>query len=102
MIKSFWIFNFSKNTFNTSVDGKNWKMLADKSKHKTDVPHDYIELDHQVKARYLKIVNIHMPTGKFALSGFRAFGKGAGSKPDTVKEFMVLRGDTSNSNASVI
>ncbi len=82
-----------------SVDGKNWKLLVDKSKNKTDVPHDYIELSKPIKTRYLKIVNIHMPTGKFALSGFRAFGKGAGAKPDTVKDFMVLRGDAERRNS---
>ncbi|HTK20872.1 MAG TPA: discoidin domain-containing protein, partial [Mucilaginibacter sp.] len=83
----------------SSLDGKNWKVLIDKSKNKTDVPHDYIDLKTPVKARYLKIVNIHMPIGKFALSGFRAFGKGAGAKPDTVKDFMVLRGDTERRNS---
>ena len=83
----------------SSSDGKNWKVLVDKSKNKTDVPHDYIELKKPVKTRYLKIVNIHMPTGKFALSGFRAFGHGAGAKPDTVKEFMVLRGNTERRNS---
>jgi hypothetical protein len=83
----------------SSIDGKNWKMLIDKSRNKTDIPHDYIDLKTPVKARYLKIVNIHMPTGKFALSGFRVFGKGAGAKPDTVKEFMVLRGNTERRNS---
>ena len=32
-----------------------------------------------------------MPTGKFAISGFRIFGRGAGEKPGTVKEFVVYR-----------
>ena len=32
-----------------------------------------------------------MPTGKFALSGLRVFGKGAGAVPDSVKDFIVLR-----------
>jgi hypothetical protein len=32
-----------------------------------------------------------MPTGKFAISGFRVFGKGLGNIPDTVKSFIVLR-----------
>lgn len=32
-----------------------------------------------------------MPTGKFALSGFRVFGKGSGEKPKAVEEFVVLR-----------
>jgi xylan 1,4-beta-xylosidase len=74
-----------------SKDGKNWSVLADKSKNTTDVPHDYIELKDPVETRFLKLVNIHMPTGKFAISGLRVFGNGKGSKPDDVKEFIVLR-----------
>ncbi|MEW6060851.1 MAG: xylosidase, partial [Bacteroidota bacterium] len=49
--------------------------------------------------RYLKIENIHVPTGKFALSGFRVFGKGNGSIPDAVKDFVVLRGESERRNA---
>ncbi|MCB0372086.1 MAG: discoidin domain-containing protein, partial [Muricauda sp.] len=74
-----------------SMDGKKWSVLVDKSNNKTDVPHDYIELKQPEKARYLKIENIKMPTGKFALSGFRVFGKGAGEKPAPVEDFIVLR-----------
>jgi xylan 1,4-beta-xylosidase len=74
-----------------STDGKNWKVLIDKSNNKTDVPHDYIELASPVQTRYIKLENIHMPTGKFAISGLRVFGNGNGSKPDTVKQFIVLR-----------
>ena len=32
-----------------------------------------------------------MPTGKFAISGLRVFGKGNGAVPDVVKDFFVLR-----------
>ena len=32
-----------------------------------------------------------MPSGKFAISGLRVFGKGNGEKPAAVKTFMVLR-----------
>lgn len=77
-----------------SLDGKSWKVLIDKSKNTTDVPHDYIELDKPTKARYLKLENIHMPTGKFAISGFRAFGFGQGEKPQAVDQLIVLRNDT--------
>ena len=49
--------------------------MIDKSNNHKDVPHDYIELAKPVAGRYLKIENISMPTGKFALSGFRVFGK---------------------------
>ncbi|MDI3318517.1 discoidin domain-containing protein [Pinibacter soli] len=74
-----------------STDGKTWNVLADKSNNKTDVPHDYVQLDNPVKARYIKLENIHMPTGKFAISGLRVFGLGNGAKPDAVKQFIVLR-----------
>jgi len=74
-----------------SVDGKKWKVLVDKSNNRTDVPHDYIELEQPVQARYIKLENIHMPTGKFAISGLRVFGNGNGTKPDAVKTFFVLR-----------
>ncbi|GAA4320747.1 family 43 glycosylhydrolase [Mucilaginibacter gynuensis] len=74
-----------------SADNKTWKILKDKSANKTDVPHDYVELNTPVKARYIKLINLHVPTGKFAISGLRVFGNGGGAKPDTVKEFVVLR-----------
>ncbi len=82
-----------------SDDAKNWKLLVDKSQNKTDVPHDYIEFATPAKARYLKMENLHMPTGKFALSGFRVFGKGTGNVPDTVKNFVALRGDSERRNS---
>ena len=82
----------------TSNDGKTWKVLVDKSNNKKDVPHDYVELSKPVEARYIKLENIHMPTGKFAISGLRVFGNGHGSAPDTVKSFIALRGDSERRN----
>lgn len=77
----------------SSNDGKNWKIAVDKSKNTKDVPHDYIELEKPITARYLKVENIQMPTGKFAISGFRIFGKGTGQKPDAVQNFAPLRAE---------
>lgn len=74
-----------------SNDLKQWKMIVDKSNNKKDVPHDYIELNHNVKYRYVKLENVKMPTGKFAISGFRIFGIGNGEVPDEVENFIVLR-----------
>ena len=82
-----------------SKDGKAWNVLVDKSNNKTDVPHDYIELLQPVQTRFLKLENIHMPTGKFAISGFRVFGNGNGGKPDTVKTFIVLRTEKDSRSA---
>ena len=75
----------------SSNDRKKWKILVDKSKNTTDVPHDYIELQSPSSARFLKLEIIQMPTGRFALSGFRVFGKGAGAKPAAVQNFVPLR-----------
>ncbi len=74
-----------------STDGKKWQLLTDKSKNTSDVPHDYLELSSPVEARYIKLENIHVPTGKFAISGLRVFGSGHGNKPEPVKNFIVLR-----------
>jgi hypothetical protein len=82
-----------------SADGKKWNVLVDKSKNKTDVPHEYVELPAPVQTRFIKLENIHIPTGKFALSGLRIFGNGNGAKPDSVKTFMVLRSEKDKRSA---
>jgi hypothetical protein len=82
-----------------SDDGNVWEVLIDKSENDKDVPHDYIEFSENVSARYIKMENLHMPTGKFALSGFRVFGKIEGETPARVNNFNVLRGDHERRNA---
>ena len=84
-----------------SIDGKKWNVLTDKSTNKKDVPHEYVELEKPVQARFIKLENIHMPTGKFALSGFRVFGNGNGAKPDVVKDFIVLRTEKDKRSAFI-
>jgi len=84
-----------------SLDGKKWNVLIDKSNNKTDVPHDYIELEKPVQARFIRLENIHMPTGKFAISGLRVFGNGNGSKPDPVQGFIVLRTEKDKRSAFI-
>ena len=84
-----------------SADGKKWNILVDKSNNKTDVPHDYIELDKPVQAKFIKLENIHMPTGKFAISGLRVFGNGNGAKPTAVSNFMVLRTEKDKRSAYI-
>jgi hypothetical protein len=84
-----------------SADGKNWKILVDKSRNHTDIPQEYVELPKPVRTRYIKLENIHMPTGKFAVSGLRVFGKGEGRIPDTVSHFIVLRSENDSRNAFI-
>jgi hypothetical protein len=84
-----------------STDGKKWQLIADKSNNTKDVPHDYIELGNPVQARYIKLENIAMPTGKFAISGLRVFGHGNGVNPDVVKDFIVLRTEKDKRSAFI-
>jgi len=75
-----------------SVDNKNWKMIIDRSRNKTAVPHDYKQLNKPVLARFLKIENIFMAAGgKFAIRELRAFGKGIGNAPKAVSNVTVKR-----------
>lgn len=85
----------------SSTDGKKWSILVDKSRNKKDVPHDYVELEKPVSARFIKLENIHMPTGKFAICGLRVFGNGNGEKPSMVKEFIVLRTEKDKRSAYI-
>jgi hypothetical protein len=84
-----------------SVDGKKWVILVDKSINKKDVPHDYVELATPIQARYIKLENIHMPTGKFAISGLRIFGNGNGARPKAVKDMYVLRTEKDKRSAYI-
>ncbi|MGC4103468.1 discoidin domain-containing protein [Ferruginibacter sp.] len=84
-----------------SADGKKWNILVDKSANNTDVPHDYVELATPVQARYIRLENIHMPTGKFAISGLRVFGNGNGEKPAAVKNLIVLRTEKDKRSAYI-
>lgn len=75
-----------------SVNGKEWRMIADHKITGTDAPHDYIELPAPVKARYLRITNVHTPAGaKFSVSGLRAFGIAPGNQPAIVKHMDIAR-----------
>lgn len=84
-----------------STDGRKWNLLIDKSNNQTDVPHDYVELPAPVQARFIKLENIHMPTGKFAVSGLRVFGNGGGEKPSEVKDLIVLRTEKDKRSAYI-
>ncbi|MBK7213069.1 MAG: discoidin domain-containing protein [Bacteroidales bacterium] len=84
-----------------SADGKNWELLVDKSYNDKDTPHDYIELTNAVNTRYLKLLNVHMATGYFAICGFRVFGHGTGAQPVEVEGFKVNRSAEDSRNAMI-
>jgi hypothetical protein len=78
-------------TVEWSKDGDSWEPLINRSTNRNDNSHAYFQLTEMVNCRYLKIVNLEVPDGCFAMSGFRVFGKGNGSQPDPVKRMEVVR-----------
>jgi xylan 1,4-beta-xylosidase len=90
---------FHRYRITASRDGLRWDVVVDKRNAMKDAPHDYVELSNPVEARYVRIQNVHVPTGTFALSGFRVFGRGHGMVPDTVQHFVALRGESERRNA---
>ncbi len=83
-----------------SDDGRQWTLVIDKSDNDRDVPHDYIELRQPLRTRYLRVENLHMPSGGcFCLSGLRVFGLADGPRPAAVKRFTVERDKADPRNA---
>jgi len=78
-------------TVKYSTDGKNWNMLTDKSANLADKPHDFIILPYAVHVRFLRITNLNVPDGKFAISDFRVFGNAQGMPPSTPSHFHIER-----------
>lgn len=69
-----------------SDDGLAWRTLADRTANRRDAPHEYIQLDSPVTARFAKITNVHTPgSAVFSLSGLRFFGSGLGKPPGQVR-----------------
>ncbi len=84
-----------------SNDGINWNVLVDKSKNTIDSPHDYIELDKPTRARFLRITNKYVPSGRFAISGFRIFGIGDKARPKRIDDFSALRDQKDKRNVTL-
>ena len=76
----------------TSVDGMDWQVLVDYRNSFRDAPHNYIELDRPVKARYIRYCHVYVPGKNLAMGDIRVFGLGRGKKPAAVKDFKVVRG----------
>lgn len=75
----------------TSEDAHHWTELIDRRSSQRDAPHAYHELPTPVRARHVRVTNIEVPSGKFAVMGLRVFGVGPGAPPAAVAEFTVLR-----------
>lgn len=75
-----------------STDGTNWQTCLDRDHNTLNLPHDYVQLERSVKARYVRLVNVHTPGASlFSISGFRIFGSGLGPAPARVKGVKAVR-----------
>ena len=74
-----------------SVGGARWRVLVDYRNSFRDAPHNYIELDQPIEARYIRYRHHYVPGKNLAMGDIRVFGLGRGKKPATVKGFTVVR-----------
>ena len=81
-----------------STDKKTWKTLVDKTTNTEDLTHQYHVMKTPLKVRYLKVINYRVPSGTFAISGFRVFGSGTSSKPTKVNSLNMLRDEIDSRN----
>jgi hypothetical protein len=85
-----------------SADGKMWKTIIDRSDAAGDEPHHYMQLDNPVKARYIRITNLHSPAESvFSLYDLRIFGSGLGKLPLAVKDLSARRDPADPRHASL-
>jgi hypothetical protein len=82
----------------SSLDGKTWTTLRDRSRDHLDTPNDYVELLRAVQGRYVRFRNLHVSTPNLAISGFRIFGNIAGDPPPAVTGVEVARGQVGREN----
>ena len=91
---------YTRFTISSSVDGKEWRTIADLSKENRDRPNAYIELPSTVKARYIRYNHLYVASPNLAISDIRVFGYGGEPLPDAPAGFAVRR-ETDRRNAIV-
>ena len=81
-------------TLEASMDQQHWTMLSDQSSAATDLPHDYVELEAPVTARYIKLTAVELPYKQlFAVSGLRVFGTSETPAPSEVNTVLSTKED---------
>lgn len=75
-----------------SLDGKDWRILVDRSQNYREVPNDYVELGTPERVRYIRYRNIQVPTPYLSISEIRVFGVGEGDVPTSVDNLEIRRG----------
>jgi hypothetical protein len=76
----------------SSTDNQHWTICVDRKDNVRDAPHDYVQLDRPLSARYLRLTGVHTPAaGFFSVSGFRVFGEGLDEAPAPVSQVKAAR-----------
>lgn len=77
-----------------SVDGKNYRVLKDKSRTDTGYGHDLVVLETGMELQYIRLTVCELPFGQSpCVSGLRVFGKGDGVLPRIPEADAVRTGD---------
>lgn len=74
-----------------SIDGREWRKLADLTDEKRDRPNAYIELPQPVKARYIRYDHVYVGAAHLAISDIRIFGNGSEPPPPMPSNLRVRR-----------
>ena len=82
----------------SSIDNKNWRVIADLTHEKRDRPNAYIELPAPVKGRYIRYEHVYTASRNLAISDIRVFGNGDERLPKNPPGLTVRR-DTDERNA---
>ncbi|HET9709694.1 MAG TPA: family 43 glycosylhydrolase [Gemmatimonadales bacterium] len=74
---------YTRMRIRSSVDGHQWRTIADLSRETRDRPNAYVELPRPVRARYVRYDHIHVGAAHLAISDIRVFGNDSGAGPAT-------------------
>jgi xylan 1,4-beta-xylosidase len=83
-----------------SLDGKQWRTIADLSRERRDRANAYVELESPVRARWVRWEHLHVSTPNLAVSEIRVFGNADGPAPPAPSVVSVRR-DADPRNAFV-
>jgi xylan 1,4-beta-xylosidase len=91
---------FTQFRLKTSVDGREWRTVADLSRERRDRPNAYIELPAPTRGRFVRYEHIHVSAANLAISDIRVFGTGAGRRPASPAGLTAQR-DSDQRNATI-
>lgn len=83
-----------------SVDGRNWRTVADESSGQRDRPNAYVEMPSPVRARFVRYEHVHVGARNLAISDLRVFGNGSRGTPRTPRR-LTARRDRDERNATI-